>query len=241
MRLSYLLCLACFLAINQAPLFSQSYSNVIDQKLSEADLIYMPAEELMILKNEIIALKGARSTATGNATPQSPFAQYSCTSHFLNTVDQANIELINKMLSEDEQAPCSEKEMYELFVMQAQSKQQMPLFLSKKFYGTTLDLEMSKHQKVVQISDQIMAFWVPQFSTCEECPYENHFVTINKEGKKSGSLNLGGMMTILENNILEVKTFDRSPSTTTKPEYYQILANGQLDFTGNQMTQANSN
>ena len=241
MRISFLLIFSCFFAASQAPLFAQSYTNIIDQQLTDADLIYMPAEELMILKNEIIAIKGARSTTKGNTNSQSPFAQYSCTVQFLSTRDQANINLINQMLSDDPQVPCSEKEMYELFAELAQSKQQMPLYLSKKFYGTTLNLEMSKHQKVVQISDQIMAFWVPQFSTCEDCPYENYFVTINKEGKKSGSLNLGGMMTILENNILEVKTFDKSPSTTTQPEYYQILASGKLDFTGNQMTQANTN
>lgn len=241
MRFPQISALLALTLVCQLQLSAQRYSNVIDQALNAADLMYMPAEELKILKNEIIAIKGARSQVKGNTQSKNPYVQYSCTQQFLSEMDQANLDLINAALQENHQKTCSEEDLYKLFIQLAQSKQQMPLYIAKKYYGLSLDRDMIEHQKVLKISDDLMAFWVPQFSTCEDCPYQNHFVTINNKGERSASLIAEGIMTVLENNILEIKAVKNSPaSTTTQPEYYQIMADGQLNFTGNQMVRADS-
>lgn len=219
--------LFAFLLLNFSGLLAQSYSHIIDQELSESDLAYMSAEELKVLKNEIIALKGAQSSARGNSGA-APFAQHTSSASFLGTKDQRNIELIERIQREGNQKNCSLQEQYELFIQLAKGKQQMPLSLAKQFYGISLNNEMSKNQKVIRLSDKIMAFWVPQFSTCKECPYTNHFVTINQSGEVLSNLKVEGVLSIKENHLLEIKGPTTPQSTTIQPRYYQIMANGKI-------------
>lgn len=234
----YLLALLC---LSNTSLDAQRFSHIIHQELSQADLLYMPAEDLNVLKNEIIALKGAEAMAPriiGNT--DSPYFN---TADFLGSIDQKNIDLIELVQGENREKVCSRKELYEIFYQLASTQKEMPLYLAQEFYGISLSKEMSKHQKVLQMEEGIMGFWVPQFSTCEDCPYMNHFITINTtEGEVVSQLKVEGLITINEDKTLEIKPISSSVvNTTTQPEYYQITADGQLIFTGSQVVQAEQN
>lgn len=233
-----LLYLLAFLCLSNTSLDAQRYSHIIHQELTQADLMYMPAEELNILKNEIIALKGAAATVprtVGNTS-----SPYISTPDFLTSIDQKNIDLIEWVQGEDREQTCSRQERYDLFYQLASTQKEMPLYLAQEFYGISLSKEMSKYQKVLQMEKGIMAFWVPQFATCEDCPYLNHFITINTtQGEVVSQLKVEGLLTIKEDKTLEVKPISSSVvNTTTQPEYYQITADGQLIFTGSQVVQA---
>ncbi len=223
---------------------AQRYSNIIDQTFSEADLRYMPLEELTILSNEIIALKGAQTNKKGSYVAGSPYLSFSSTAQFLQAADQANLDLIQQMKMENETLTCTDQELFEVFFQLAKSRQAMPIYLAEKFYGVPLKQDMVAHQKMLPLHSGLIAFWVPEFpSDCEVCPYLNHFVVLNvQSGERMASLETEGLMTLLEENILEVKNYtDVYQGTTTKPEYYHIMENGQLISKESQVVQLQKN
>ncbi len=230
MRLLVSLCLLMGLVMNCNSLMAQRYSHLINQAFQESDLRYMPVAELNVLKNEIIALQGAQTNKLG--------VENGANQAFLSDRDRANLALIETMKEENRQLNCSDQALFELFHQLALHRQNMPIYLAEKFYGVALSADMLPYQKVIPLNDEIIAFWVPFFpKDCDICPYHNHFSTVNiLTGERIANLETKGILTLLEDNILEIKKLTIiAEDTATQPEYYQLMDNGQLISKENQV------
>ena len=191
---------------------SQRYGHLLHQQLTEADLRYMPANELNVLKNEIIALGSAETKV-------------------LSDRDRANLALIAAMKIENASSECSDSDLLAVFHQLAEQGHSMPIHLAEKFYGVALNPEMDPYQKVIPLSEDLLGFWVPYFpSDCDICPYQNHFSIVNRHtGERTATLETEGLLHLREDNVIEINALHLlANDAATQPAYYQILDNGQL-------------
>ena len=179
-KIRFFTCLIIALLISGVDLLGQKYNGVIHQELSWSDLQYMPTNELRILKNEIVALRGLASHTQEASGPSNPFRSFDA---FLSPMDQKNIQLIDQTIrNADNEKECNTQELFELFLANVEYKQAMPIYISNLFYDGYLNNQEVANQWSIQVSDQFYTIWIPTPDACKSCDATHHLYTFDLAG-----------------------------------------------------------
>ncbi len=196
MKTSTIMIFTIFLSLSA---FGQKYAKILDQKMSAEDLDYMPIEELILLKNELIATKGSDIIRSKDDTKQ-PYAE--SPEPFLDTISQANLSLISKLefnLSEKDSV-CTKLELYKRLIKTIEHQQKIPFYIQTIFLGSCQNPEANVY--LLPVSEKFNTIAISANPASGVGPEHHRILTFNLEGNQLDSKTMHGKAQFKENKII---------------------------------------